>query len=107
MGAAPPPAAQLQQTPRHGLRFCHCSRLLQLNRPELPIFAIGILFTLVAGALMPSFSYMLGTVLGDLYNPNKHVVKERTAYWGLVIFILSLVRRRRERAACNSERKGR
>lgn len=63
-----------------------------MNRPEIPVFLTGVVFTFAAGSMMPAMSYMLSSVLTDLFARDPHVVRTRSQHWALVMFVLALVR---------------
>lgn len=62
-----------------------------MNKPEIPFFVFGVIMCFVAGTLMPAFSYMMATVLSDLFHPDPDVVRDRAEKWSLIMFILAIV----------------
>lgn len=66
------------------------SRLIALNKPELPVLALGVLAAVVNGAITPFFGILLSLVIKTFYEPPPKL-REDSRFWALMFVVLGFV----------------
>ncbi|KAL9994671.1 putative ABC-type xenobiotic transporter [Helianthus debilis subsp. tardiflorus] len=65
-------------------------RLAYLNKPEMPVLIIGLIVSIINGAVYPTFGILLSRMIKTFYEPpNK--MKSDSKYWALMFVILGVV----------------
>ncbi|XP_076953143.1 ABC transporter B family member 11-like isoform X1 [Bidens hawaiensis] len=64
-------------------------RLASLNRPEIPQLILGSVAAVVNGAILPTYGYLLSTVIKTFFEP-AHELRKDSEFWALMLFILGL-----------------
>lgn len=65
-------------------------RLAALNKPEMPVLAVGALSAILNGAIVPFFGILLSFVIKTFYEP-PHKLKEDSRFWALMFVVLGVV----------------
>ncbi|KAF9613659.1 hypothetical protein IFM89_009547 [Coptis chinensis] len=79
-----PPAA-IEQPQEVPLR-----RLAYLNKPEIPILLLGVIFAVVNGVIFPVFGLLLSSVIKTFFEPKQKLQKD-SRFWALMFITLGVV----------------
>ncbi|XP_073049737.1 ABC transporter B family member 21-like [Primulina eburnea] len=66
------------------------SRLVALNKPELPMLIVGSLSAILNGAIVPFFGILLSYVIKSYYEP-PHKLRQDSRFWALMFVVLGAV----------------
>ncbi|CAN8274708.1 unnamed protein product [Cochlearia groenlandica] len=75
------------QTVRH--KKVSLKRLARLNKPEIPVLALGSLAAIVHGTLFPIFGLLLSSSINMFYEPPKKLKKD-SSFWALIYIALGV-----------------
>ncbi|KAF9615867.1 hypothetical protein IFM89_026770 [Coptis chinensis] len=79
------PPAPIEQTQEVPLR-----RLAYLNKPEIPILLLGVIFAVVNGVIFPVFGLLLSSVIKTFFEPKQKLWKD-SRFWALMFITLGVV----------------
>ncbi|KAJ4835573.1 ABC transporter B member 11 [Turnera subulata] len=65
------------------------SRLISLNKPEIPVLIAGSIAAILNGVIFPIFAILLSSVIKAFYKP-PHELKEDTRFWALIFIALGV-----------------
>ncbi|XP_010271028.1 PREDICTED: ABC transporter B family member 21-like [Nelumbo nucifera] len=75
------PPKQSQEVPLH--------RLAYLNKPEIPVMLLGVIFAVINGSIFPVFSILLSSIIKTFYKPPSELRRD-LQFWALMFVILGL-----------------
>lgn len=64
-------------------------RLAYLNKPEIPVLAVGILAALANGLILPTFGLLLSSVIKTFYESD-HKLRKDSEFWALMFVVFSV-----------------
>ncbi|XVE77402.1 hypothetical protein DITRI_Ditri13aG0059700 [Diplodiscus trichospermus] len=64
-------------------------RLASLNKPEIPVFLLGTIASIVNGLILPIYALLLSEVIKTFYKPPNEL-KTDSRIWGLIFMALGL-----------------
>ncbi|GLT31783.1 hypothetical protein SLA2020_064920 [Shorea laevis] len=65
------------------------SRLVALNKPEIPVLLLGSLAAVASGAILPTFGILISHVIKAFYKPAAEL-KMDTSFWALIFISLGV-----------------
>ncbi|GKV23316.1 hypothetical protein SLEP1_g33060 [Rubroshorea leprosula] len=65
------------------------SRLVALNKPEIPVLLLGSLAAVANGAILPTFGILISQVIKAFYKPGAELKKD-TSFWALIFISLGV-----------------
>ncbi|PON83068.1 ABC transporter [Trema orientale] len=66
------------------------SRLVALNKPEIPVLLIGVLAATVNGVILPLFGLLISIMIKIFYEP-PHEQKKHSVFWAIMFVVLGIV----------------
>ncbi|KAF2304814.1 hypothetical protein GH714_038039 [Hevea brasiliensis] len=76
-----PPQEETPEVPLH--------RLAHLNKPEIPVLAIGTIAACINGVILPILGTLLSRVIKSFYEP-PHELRKDTKFWAIIFMILGV-----------------
>ncbi|KAL8544764.1 hypothetical protein ACS0TY_005114 [Phlomoides rotata] len=68
------------------------SRLFAMNKPEIPVLAVGALSAIINGAIVPFFGILLSFVIKTFNErDNPHKLRKDSKFWALMFVVLGAV----------------
>lgn len=67
------------------------SRLFALNKPEIPILAVGTLSAVLNGAIVPFFGILLSLVIKTFNETDRNELRKDSKFWALMFVVLGAV----------------
>ncbi|KAK2970216.1 hypothetical protein RJ640_021652 [Escallonia rubra] len=80
-----PPLQGLEKAPKVPLR-----RLAYLNKPEVPVLALGVIAAIINGAILPIFGILISSMIKTFYEP-PHKLRKDSKFWALMFLLLGLI----------------
>ncbi|XP_020251903.1 ABC transporter B family member 11-like [Asparagus officinalis] len=66
------------------------TRLLSLNKPEIPILLLGVLAAAVHGVIFPVFGILMSSAIKSFFKPPNELLKD-AQFWALLYFVLGII----------------
>ncbi|KAJ9171650.1 hypothetical protein P3X46_014986 [Hevea brasiliensis] len=76
-----PPKGKTPEVPIH--------RLAYLNKPEIPVLALGTIAACISGVIFPVFGILLSRVIKSFYEP-PHELRKDTKFWSFIFMVLGV-----------------
>ncbi|KAF6175606.1 hypothetical protein GIB67_022608 [Kingdonia uniflora] len=76
--------------PTEKLKEVPIRRLAYLNKPEIPVLVLGVIFAAIAGIITPTFGLLISSMIQSFYEPASKL-RNDSKYWALMFAILGLV----------------
>ncbi|KAK4741817.1 hypothetical protein SAY87_025405 [Trapa incisa] len=66
------------------------SRLLCLNKPEIPVLILGMIAAVINGSILPTFGIIISSVIKAFYKP-PHELRKDSNFWALIFMVLGII----------------
>ncbi|KAL5718616.1 ABC-type xenobiotic transporter [Ranunculus cassubicifolius] len=83
------PNSTLSSSPKGETKEVPLRRLAYLNKPEIPVIALGVVAAIVCGVLFPIFALLLAEVIKAFFEPKDQLQKD-TKFWAFMLIVLGL-----------------